>query len=365
MPLPLTQLSAQDFEQLCYELLPRLGFINVKWRAPGADGGRDIDAETFITDPTGYSLLQKWYIECKRYTGSVPREEILPKWHAAFAAGADHLFILTTSQLSNDCLDHLDKLQSTQSRPKVRYWTGLDLELKILGYPDLVERFFPSIGVSKDHRRTHRDREIVLAAQKLSLRVSNSIGQRVAGMASMTDRDVLDARTLHAYMLAISAMLNQSHTKPSHSKQEIDIAEVINECDKITAGQGKLAKNIQIQDGTFVIGKKPYLLIAILELLSNARLYGKPGTAVITLTFDGQGATVDIENEMVSSPDFTPTFPALGFRSSVIASSFPSGAGVGCWLADFLMGEMNVSVTWTIKKTKWAVTLGPLSRVVN
>jgi hypothetical protein len=32
------------FEELCFDLLVAEGFVDVNWRGPGADGGRDIEA---------------------------------------------------------------------------------------------------------------------------------------------------------------------------------------------------------------------------------------------------------------------------------------------------------------------------------
>src|SRR5262249_14622123 len=91
----LKRLSPQTFEHLIYDLLVRRGFVNVTWRTPGADGGRDLDADASVMDLRGSVRLDRWYVECKRYAVDWPtlREKI------AFAENqdADYLLMCTTS----------------------------------------------------------------------------------------------------------------------------------------------------------------------------------------------------------------------------------------------------------------------------
>ena len=54
--IDLNELSPTDFEELCYDLLLKLGFKNINWRkgtgktSSPSDGGRDIEASLIITD---------------------------------------------------------------------------------------------------------------------------------------------------------------------------------------------------------------------------------------------------------------------------------------------------------------------------
>lgn len=62
-PRSISDLSPTEFENLIYDLMVAKGMVNVVWRTPGADGGRDIEADSIhrdISDALGFS---KWYIE--------------------------------------------------------------------------------------------------------------------------------------------------------------------------------------------------------------------------------------------------------------------------------------------------------------
>ena len=67
----LGSITPTEFENLLYDLVIQRGMVNVAWRTPGADGGRDIEAQSVQRDFSGTQTVQKWFIECKRYTGSV------------------------------------------------------------------------------------------------------------------------------------------------------------------------------------------------------------------------------------------------------------------------------------------------------
>lgn len=59
------------FENLTYDLLFLSGIRNLRWRTPGSDGGRDLEGEFTVIDFAGDHIIQKWYIECKRYASSL------------------------------------------------------------------------------------------------------------------------------------------------------------------------------------------------------------------------------------------------------------------------------------------------------
>lgn len=66
-------LPHRNFENLVYDLLVRRGLGNVKWRTPGADGGRDIESEYMVYDFSGSARVERWYVECKRQRQAVSR----------------------------------------------------------------------------------------------------------------------------------------------------------------------------------------------------------------------------------------------------------------------------------------------------
>lgn len=78
----LNGLSPTDFEELCYDLLLKLGFKNKNWRkGTGKTSSlsyswRDIEASLIITDVDKKVYEEKWYIECNHYEKGIPGDKI-------------------------------------------------------------------------------------------------------------------------------------------------------------------------------------------------------------------------------------------------------------------------------------------------
>lgn len=122
-----TALSPTSFENLTLDLLRAVGFRNLVWRTPGADGGRDIEGERTVTDPSGTDYPQKWYFECKRYTSSVDWPTVWQKLAYADSHGADVLFLITNSQPSPQCENEIRSWNEMRRRPIMRVWRGYDI----------------------------------------------------------------------------------------------------------------------------------------------------------------------------------------------------------------------------------------------
>ena len=75
-------LSYSDFEELTYDLLAALGFVNLRWRRGSglggacADQGRDLVAKLLQTEPDGGQNLERWFVQCKHYVRGVPPEKL-------------------------------------------------------------------------------------------------------------------------------------------------------------------------------------------------------------------------------------------------------------------------------------------------
>lgn len=71
-------LSDGDFEEFCYDLLQKLGFVNLNWRRGSGKGGatpdqgRDIVAESLAEDADGHRRIDQWFVQCKHYERGVP-----------------------------------------------------------------------------------------------------------------------------------------------------------------------------------------------------------------------------------------------------------------------------------------------------
>lgn len=112
---------------MAYDLLQSLGLKNLVWRTPGADGGRDLEGIRFGRDFSGSEIVEKWYIECKRYQNSVDWPTIWSKIAYAETGNADFLLFLLSSQVSPNCEDEIQKWNQKNRRPTIRVWPKHDI----------------------------------------------------------------------------------------------------------------------------------------------------------------------------------------------------------------------------------------------
>jgi hypothetical protein len=129
------------FEQLTYDLLVSMGLRNAVWRTPGPDGGRDIEGEYPFTDLSGSLALQRWYIECKRYAGSVDWPTVSEKLGYAVNHDADYLFMVTTAVLTPRCKEEVARHNASRRATAIRFWEGHDVESMLLSYPHLLVKY--------------------------------------------------------------------------------------------------------------------------------------------------------------------------------------------------------------------------------
>jgi len=127
-------LGSEDFEYLCRALLREMGFQNIAWRRGGRDRGRDMVAEFARTEPDGRMVLEKWFIECKHHGphNPVSVQHLQTKVAWAEAERPDYLLIMTSSYLTPDAKDWIEKVASARAF-RIRYWEDAHLA-------DLVER---------------------------------------------------------------------------------------------------------------------------------------------------------------------------------------------------------------------------------
>jgi hypothetical protein len=124
------------------------------WRTPGADGGRDIQGEYFQCDLSGHIDVQKWYIECKRYAGSVDWPTVWNKIAYADNDKANFLLLVTTSNPSPNCESQIAQWNASRSRLlKVRIWRGYELMSYLNAFPVIGVKY----GLSLPSKSTVSD----------------------------------------------------------------------------------------------------------------------------------------------------------------------------------------------------------------
>lgn len=146
------QVSPQEFEKLCCEILSLNGFSNIRWYGKGGgDKGRDILA-TRIEEPLPNTQeSKKWVVQCKRYTTcSLSKKEIDEIFTDAKEHDPDYLLIVTCSTLTSNTKDWLESVKGKHGFiPYV--WEQIDLEREVSKHGGQLSQHFsfvPSRGKS-------------------------------------------------------------------------------------------------------------------------------------------------------------------------------------------------------------------------
>lgn len=137
------KISSQKFEELCFDLLLKMRFYNLIWRKGGPDNGRDIEASFLVVNPlTGY-YEEKWFIECKNYSGGIPVTELDSKFSWADAEKPNHLLIIASPYISNSSRTWIDKRKEIVPY-RVHLLEGINLKKMLLNNEDIVTKYFLS-----------------------------------------------------------------------------------------------------------------------------------------------------------------------------------------------------------------------------
>ncbi len=137
----LIDLSPTGFENLIFDLLTIKKMSNIRWRTPGADGGRDIEGIVHANDFSGFQSSQKWYVECKRYSSTVDWPTVYGKVAYADSNGADVLLLCMSSNVSPAAATQIDNWNNAGRRPAIRIWPGHELKNIIQNLPDVAAKY--------------------------------------------------------------------------------------------------------------------------------------------------------------------------------------------------------------------------------
>lgn len=143
-----TDISPIQFEELCYELLNELGFLEISWRkgtsmdASPADQGRDIEATLRRKDIDGSQVDEKWFIECKSYKKGVPPQALQGALAWAESSSPHTLLIAVSGFLSNPAKEHLKEYQRNRNPPfRIRLWEAPDFQRMLFGRAKLLNKY--------------------------------------------------------------------------------------------------------------------------------------------------------------------------------------------------------------------------------
>jgi hypothetical protein len=146
--LSFDHLNATEFEELCYDLLKEIGFVNVNWRkgtglaASPADRGRDIECQIRQTEIDGTEFLERWFVECKHYKKGVPPDKLQSGLSWALAQRPDRLCIIASGFLSNAAKDYLEKFKTENKPPfRIKVWEKPNLQILLAGKWILLQKY--------------------------------------------------------------------------------------------------------------------------------------------------------------------------------------------------------------------------------
>jgi hypothetical protein len=137
----LTDLTPGEFENLTFDLMIARGMKNVSWRTPGADGGRDIEGLIVASDFAQAQTSERWFVECKRYTGSVDWPTIYSKIAYADSNQADVLLMCTSARFTPAAITQADNFNAKQRGIVVRLWPRHQMENILQQHPDISMKY--------------------------------------------------------------------------------------------------------------------------------------------------------------------------------------------------------------------------------
>ena len=367
-PPPFDQLKDADaFEELCHDLLVAEGFADVVWRGPGPDGGRDLEATWSVRDPTGSVLRTRWYVECKWYTESVPFAEIEPKLLAASAVRADYLLVVTSSRVRNTAMDSAHTWLASRGEPlRLRFWSGHDVLTLAVRHEAVFRKHFPSIPPPRwGTTSAELQRLTMLAAssnERLQWRVIPTLqaitrGLDVALSAGSSAQQYVAQLEMLGFQLRAQELLSLA-TRESASLAEVDVTSTV-QLALESLKRRRLAATCEIVqlEQCSARTSQPLLATAVFELALNAVQNCKTCARVALTVQGGTHWALSIENDTVSALPVFRDWPTVGYRGPVAIARYPSGQGLGCWLAQRAASEAQVTLQWTVNGDVWTARI--------
>ncbi len=127
--LSFDHLNETQFEEFCFDLLQKLGFVNIDWRkgtgkkTSPSDRGRDIVCQEVRIDVDKSVHLETWFVDCKHFKKGIPPIELQNLLSWARAERPQVALIIASNFLSNSAKDYLDDYRKNEKPPfKIKVW---------------------------------------------------------------------------------------------------------------------------------------------------------------------------------------------------------------------------------------------------
>lgn len=139
-------ITAEEFEELCFLLLENNNFTNLRWFGKGgADRGRDIIADKLTQPLANITAVQRWLIQCKRYTEkTITKSELTESFNCARQHNVQCYLLAMTNTLSADMKDWLDSIRD-EYKFEIFIWEELNLRKETNRCLREVSERFPNL----------------------------------------------------------------------------------------------------------------------------------------------------------------------------------------------------------------------------
>lgn len=195
-------LTNLGFEEFCFHLLRRLGFINLDWRkgtpreSSPADSGRDIVAHQHREDVDGARFHDIWFVDCKHYNRAVPPTELQNALSWAEAERPNVLLFIASGYFSNPAKDYLETYRQNR-RPyfRIKTWEFPQLTHALASRHSLVYEY----DLVKDSAKKRSAREVQKAAHEYEDKIwygRSTPESRMTGWEPRLRRDVLKGQRI-------------------------------------------------------------------------------------------------------------------------------------------------------------------------
>ena len=144
----LLDLSPFKFVQFTRDIIADIPhFANAKIIDGPGDGGGDIEAECFVSDPAGVTKKhQHWIFQCKRYEKTLGESDLSSSINWAEVHKPDVLVFASNARLSPNAVDYL-KGQREAKKFDIVDWTDDAYKTLIFKHPAILRQYFPDMEI--------------------------------------------------------------------------------------------------------------------------------------------------------------------------------------------------------------------------
>ncbi len=138
------ELTPDNFEKLCSDLLSYLGFSNVLRLGGSGDKGRDIICRRSVELNPSVVLNLNWVVQCKHCFGGLKKSHILDDLAKASEHSFDLWMLMTTANITASWRDWFEELSRNKRYSfRIHYMDRQVLERLLAQYPKVLSKYFP------------------------------------------------------------------------------------------------------------------------------------------------------------------------------------------------------------------------------